>query len=628
MVNNIYKKIIEDSPIAYLHIKFTENNRGEYVSLDIKDYNKSFENLLSLEFNIKINEIHKELDDPQEQKKWQAVYNKAKENKKYTVERFIEQTNQHFTIDVYYEENNEFHILMTKLNKHYLKLNSVLKNSPFLVWAKDKNGKYIDANQNYLDVLGKSYSDVIGKTDFDLLEKDTATLVKEEDDMVLSTNKVHSFEYTTNIPSSKKNYFEIKKWPYMNDYETSTLGIVGLCTNITKEVELKKELEATHQRFIDIANTTEEIIIIRDEKKALYINPAFEKIYGFKPDKLYEDITSWYDYWDSVEFEEEFITDFNYKKTDICHFKVSKEGQEDIYIWSKFVPILDKKGNVIKRVGILSDITEQKKLKQEIDKMKLDFFANLSHELRTPINLILSSLQVLYLKMYSLNPQSYEYFDKYLSIVNQNGKRLLKLVNNLIDTTKLDSGCFDYAPKNSDIVSCIENICLSTSSFVNTNNLNIIFDTNIEEKIVSFDQDNMERIILNLISNAIKFNKPNGSINVTITCEDDIKISIKDTGIGIPEDKLDSIFGRFEQVNSHAKREKEGSGIGLALVKSLVEIHNGTISVNSKLGEGSEFIITLPDVLLEEGNPSIDEFSMFDNTFVNRMDIEFADIYM
>lgn len=627
MANNIYKRIIEDSPIAYLHIKLIENDNGEYVSLDVKDYNKSFENLLLLEFNVKIDEMHIALKNPEEQKRWQSVYDRAKENKKHSVERFIEQTNQYFTIDIYYEEYNEFHILLTKLNKHYLKLNSVLKNSPFLAWTKDKDGRYVDANQNYLDVLGKDYNEVIGKTDFDLLEKDIAISVKEQDDKVLTTNKVHSFKYTTGLASSKKNYFEIKKWPYMNEYETSTLGIIGLCTNITQEVELKNELQKTKQQFLDFANNTEEIIIIRDEKKAHYINPTFEKVYGFKPDELYEDMNKWYEYWDEVEFENE-PKDYSYPKTTIDNFRVSKKGQDDIYIWSKFVPILDENGNIIKKIGILSDITGSKKLEQQIDKMKLDFFANLSHELRTPINLILSSLQVLDLKIDNLDTVTSEYFNKYLSIINQNGKRLLKLVNNLIDTTKLDSGCFDYSPKNSDIISCIENICLSTSSFVNTNNLDIIFDTNIEEKIVSFDQDNMERIILNLISNAIKFNKPNGTINVTVTCEDNIKISIKDTGIGIPEDKLESIFGRFEQVNSHSKREKEGSGIGLALVKSLVEIHNGTISVNSKVGEGSEFIVTLPDVLLEDTESSIDSFSMFNNEVVNRMDIEFSDIYM
>lgn len=627
MANNIYKRIIEDGPIAYLHIKLIENDNGEYVSLDVKDYNKSFENLLLLEFNVKIDEMHIALKNPEEQKRWQSAYDKAKENKKHSVERFIEQTNQYFNIDIYYEEYNEFHILLTKLNKHYLKLNSVLKNSPFLAWTKDSDGRYIDANQNYLDVLGKDYNEVIGKTDFDLLEKNIAISVKEQDDKVLTTNKVHSFKYTTNLPSSKKNYFEIKKWPYMNEYETSTLGIIGLCTNITQEVELKNELQKTKQQFLDFANNTEEIIIIRDEKKAHYINPTFEKVYGFKPDELYEDMNKWYEYWDEVEFENE-PKDYNYSKTTIDNFRVSKKGQDDIYMWSKFVPILDENGNIIKKIGILSDITESKKLEQQIDKMKLDFFANLSHELRTPINLILSSLQVLDLKIDNLDTATSEYFNRYLSIINQNGKRLLKLVNNLIDTTKLDSGCFDYSPKNSDIISCIENICLSTSSFVNTNNLDIIFDTDLEEKIVSFDQDNMERIILNLISNAIKFNKPNGTINVTVTCEDNIKISIKDTGIGIPEDKLESIFGRFEQVNSHSKREKEGSGIGLALVKSLVEIHNGTISVNSKVGEGSEFIVTLPDVLLEDTESSIDSFSMFNNEVVNRMDIEFSDIYM
>ena len=168
---------------------------------------------------------------------------------------------------------------------------------------------------------------------------------------------------------------------------------------------------------------------------------------------------------------------------------------------------------------------------------------------------------------------------------------------------------------------------MSVCEFIESNNLNLIFDTNVEEKIISFDPDNIERIMLNLISNAIKFNKDNGMISVEINCEEDVKISVKDNGIGIPYDKLDTIFGRFEQVKNKMNNNREGSGIGLSLVKSLVNMHDGNISVKSKLGEGSEFIITLPDVLIEGEKPDVLEFN---NNLKNitKMNVEFSDIYI
>ncbi|WP_122638779.1 sensor histidine kinase [Romboutsia sp. Marseille-P6047] len=168
---------------------------------------------------------------------------------------------------------------------------------------------------------------------------------------------------------------------------------------------------------------------------------------------------------------------------------------------------------------------------------------------------------------------------------------------------------------------------MSVSEFIESNNLNLVFDTNVEEKIISFDQDNIERIMLNLLSNVIKFNKDNGIISVEISCEDNIKIMVKDNGIGIPCDKLEAVFGRFEQVRSKMNNNREGSGIGLSLVKSLVNMHDGDICVKSKLGEGSEFIITLPDVLIEGEESDVSEFN---NNFKNitKMSVEFSDIYL
>ena len=219
-----------------------------------------------------------------------------------------------------------------------------------------------------------------------------------------------------------------------------------------------------------------------------------------------------------------------------------------------------------------------------------------------------------------------KYLNKYISIIKQNSYRLLKLVNNLIDTTKINSGNFDYNPRNADIISFIENICMSVSEFVKMNDMDIIFDTDEEEKIIAFDLDNMERIILNLLSNAIKYSNNNGIIKVTIKCRDDIKISVKDNGIGIPKDKQNRVFERFGQVKNKMKTESEGSGIGLFLVKHLVELNGGKIDLNSELGKGSEFIITLPNktVKQEEGELILNKVE----NKIDRMNIEFSDIYI
>ncbi len=171
----------------------------------------------------------------------------------------------------------------------------------------------------------------------------------------------------------------------------------------------------------------------------------------------------------------------------------------------------------------------------------------------------------------------------------------MRLINNLLDTTKLDSGYLKLNLVNCNIVNLVEEITLSVVYYAESKNINIIFDTDVEEKIMAVDPDKIERIVLNLLSNAIKFTGSGGNIYVTVKdFEDNIIISVKDTGIGIPEDKIENIFDRFVQVDKTLRRNKEGSGIGLYLVKSFVNMHEGTIDIQSEIGKGSEFIINIP----------------------------------
>ncbi len=156
----------------------------------------------------------------------------------------------------------------------------------------------------------------------------------------------------------------------------------------------------------------------------------------------------------------------------------------------------------------------------------------------------------------------------------------------------------------------------------------MIFDTDVEEKTIACDPDKIERIILNLLSNAVKFTKAEGQIAVNIYDRDDkALVTVKDTGIGIPEDKLETIFERFRQVDKSLTRSHEGSGIGLSLVKSLVEMHRGKISVRSELGKGSEFIVELPSAVLTDENSygKANDFAKRDNH--EKVCIEFSDIY-
>lgn len=271
-----------------------------------------------------------------------------------------------------------------------------------------------------------------------------------------------------------------------------------------------------------------------------------------------------------------------------------------------------------------------KKLKEsrEYERIKNEFIANISHELRTPVNIIYSSLQLF--DLYIDKNDFYNTKDKFIyysKVMKQNCYRLLRLINNLIECSSLNAGVSNLETTNFDIVSLTLSICNSVKPHFKNHNLSFSIMPFVSSAIINGNVDKIELILLNLLSNSIKFSKPNGHIIVSIYEDDNyILISVKDDGIGISEDKLPIIFDRFTQGQALLTRSNEGSGVGLSIVKSLVEMHNGSISVNSKKDIGTEFIIKFPIIAFNSHN-----LSKLDNVIhlnhEKKVNIEFSDIY-
>lgn len=295
--------------------------------------------------------------------------------------------------------------------------------------------------------------------------------------------------------------------------------------------------------------------------------------------------------------------------------------------------LLTLKHSVLEALKLTKEVNlAQEKVNElmEYDKIKTEFFTNLSHELRTPLNVIFSTIQLLNTLDESKNIGE-ERIKYYFSIIRQNSLRLLRLVNNLIDITKLDGGYMNLNLVNDNIVYAVEEIAQSVAEYIHSKEINIIFDTDVEEKYMAFDEEKLERIMLNILSNSVKFTNKGGSIYVSIYDKKDyIEISVRDTGIGIPQDKLDFIFERFAQVDQSLNRRSEGSGIGLSLVKAFIELHGGQISVKSEVGMGTEFMIKLPVTLvnIEEMKNNINLKEVPESKYERSLSVEFSDIYM
>lgn len=278
---------------------------------------------------------------------------------------------------------------------------------------------------------------------------------------------------------------------------------------------------------------------------------------------------------------------------------------------------------------LISDITEEVIEKQQMEnsiKMQDEIFTNISHELKTPLNVIFSTIQLLemYSKSDSLDAIKIK-FSRSIDIMKQNCYRFTKLINNIVDLSKMDSGFIKLNLKNENIVGVAEDIVLSVSEFIREKELNIIFSTNIEEKVIAFDPDQIERVLLNLISNAVKFSNRKDAIYVSVMDQGDmVEISVKDTGIGIEKKHLELIFERFYQVDKTLSRNAEGTGIGLSLVKSIIEMHGGHVNIESEPGKGTTFKVSLPFKTVESSHEEQDDL---EGNRVEMITIEFSDIY-
>lgn len=427
---------------------------------------------------------------------------------------------------------------------------------------------------------------------------------------------------------------------------SSTLLYLFILKSMIKIKGLKSELQVSEERYFTLIKLLPDAVTIIKDDKYIFTNNAGAKLFGFdKPEHISGVPIKNLVHPEYQKMVEERIQSAKDKKVKLPLVEQKYIRTDGTVIDVEITSCMINYNGQPATLSVVRDITERKKIEKilkktldenrllldkmiELDKAKTEFFSNMSHEFKTPLNIIFGIVQLLstYTDDNEINITPSK-LNKYTELMKQNCYRLLRLINNLIDLTKIDSGFLDINCKKHNIIAVIENISLSVAEFAKNKGISLVFDTEVEEKIMACDTDKIERIILNLLSNSIKFTKPGGNIYINIYDNiDSITLSIKDTGIGIPKDKLKMIFERFMQVDSSLQRENEGSGIGLALVKSLVEKHGGQISVKSKEGLGTEFIIKFPINLLATEVEDADNNNCNDH-LVEKIHIEFSDIY-
>lgn len=516
---------------------------------------------------------------------------------------------------------------------------------PYAIFATS-NGKYIYCNRSGASLLGfNDPGEVQGRYIREfipsmLLEDfDKSTMLPIEKDMIYPI-------FETKLVKLDGTVIDVEIASSSFIYEGYN-ALYSIVRNITSSNKIKRSLLESEGKYKTLVEMLPDAICLRSKNRITYANMTAVRQLGYeKPEEIVgRDIT-------------DFIIPYPVGKLDISDYEreLKKRGyipfREDCYIRKADGEILQRETS-IKLIPngedpvylvVSRDISDRKHTEElkrkmeekakkldeavEYDKLRTEFFANISHEFRTPLNVMLSALQLSGVVL-NESPASEckDKINKYMSLMKQNCYRLIRLVNNLIDITRIDTGYFKISPEECNIVDIIEDITLSVKNYVENKGISLTFDTDSEEIFMVCDPEKIERIMLNLLSNALKFTNSPGSITVNVLNKyDKVFISVKDTGIGIPEDKERLIFDRFQQVDKSLSRNQEGSGIGLALVKSLVEMHGGSIRLNNIYNEGSEFIVELPLNNYLDKKP-IDKKRFIRQSKLERINIEFSDIY-
>ncbi len=421
--------------------------------------------------------------------------------------------------------------------------------------------------------------------------------------------------------------FYVKLTSVSITYVISLIVVSGLFFELYLYINRNKNLNENLKLFYNLANNNRYnfMYICDKDHNIIYANKKFKENYNFYSQEDNERLKLHFnEFWNCIDNKEEIMECL--EKTGDWRGIIKNSGNYKSIDCS--IQIIEPFINNKKFVVTFTDISEILKTELELEKLKVynkektEFVSNISHELRTPINIFYSTIQLLDISLLKSDKDFKSTYEKYRKTLHTNCKRMLRLINNVVDISKIETGILKGKFDFYNLIAIVEDVTLSVLNYAQLKSINIQFDTNEEEFIMECDPTMMERVFLNLLSNAIKFTPENRNIYVDVCATNDfIEIDIRDEGIGISAKDKNVIFERFIQADKSLTRENEGSGIGLSIVKSIIDLHGGYISVESEVGKGSTFKIILPN-----NSNSNKEYKIYDINNYNT-ELELSDIY-
>lgn len=491
------------------------------------------------------------------------------------------------------ESENMYKNLMDVLNEGV-----IIHDNKNIKYINDKGLEILDINIGKKEIFIEDIKNIVSKKFREKFLSNIQLVISRKEEKVI--NKIELINgrivelVTTNIK--------------LNDEDL----LISIVIDITELENTIMNIEQSEKTYKLLLQTLPEGIVIVNPttKKHIYRNEAsIRMLKTIGLEKLNESIKTY--------LKEENYGNFR-------RFTIDKLNNVDI---SLAIVKREEEGSLIVVFRMLDCEFKSTQLEKELNrikeknKFKTEFLSNVAYDIKKPINKIFETNNNLIENKGKYNSEN---INNHTRLVKQNCYRLIRLLSNVEYVSRIDNGTCTLELRKCDIVKLLENIVKISKTYTDKKGIDISFKSEVNKKILSLDIDKVEKIILNILSNAIKFTDTGGRIDINLYMENEqVCISIKDTGIGIPKDKTEVIFENFEQLDTTLSRGCEGTGMGLSVVKKLANLNNIKINVESELNKGSEFIITLPNNIVSKNIKLQDKFAQDE-----KIDIEFSDIYL
>ena len=491
------------------------------------------------------------------------------------------------------ESENMYKNLMDVLNEGV-----IIHDNKNIKYINDKGLEILDINIGKKEIFIEDIKNIVNKKFREKFLSNIQLVISRKEEKVI--NKIELINgrivelVTTNIK--------------LNDEDL----LISIVIDITELENTIMNIEQSEKTYKLLLQTLPEGIVIVNPttKKHIYRNEAsIRMLKTIGLEKLNESIKTY--------LKEENYGNFR-------RFTIDKLNNVDI---SLAIVKREEEGSLIVVFRMLDCEFKSTQLEKELNrikeknKFKTEFLSNVAYDIKKPINKIFETNNNLIENKGKYNSEN---INNHTRLVKQNCYRLIRLLSNIEYVSRIDNGTCTLELRKCDIVKLLENIVKISKTYTDKKGIDISFKSEVNKKILSLDIDKVEKIILNILSNAIKFTDTGGKIDINLYMQNEqVCISIKDTGIGIPKDKTEVIFENFEQLDTTLSRGCEGTGMGLSVVKKLANLNNIKINVESELNKGSEFIITLPNNIVSKNIKLQDKFAQDE-----KIDIEFSDIYL